>query len=180
MGTEARAIDLPVYQLPGLRLAASVTWTRVKGFLKTAGGIKVVRVKDGPVVGVHMVGGLVGTLLIGFLATSASPAGVDGLFYGGGVDQLWRQAVGAFTVLIVSFVVTYIIGFVLHKTMGFRIDHEHELEGIDRHEHAETAYELLGQPGVRSMSAGFARATTTSGDRHDTSAAQNNEGAVNQ
>ena len=130
------------------------------------------------VVGVHLVGGLVGTLLIGFLATSASPAGVDGLFYGGGVDQLWRQAVGAFTVLIVSFVASYIIGFVLHKTMGFRIDHDQELEGIDRHQHAESAYELLGQPGVRSMTAGFARATTSSGDRHDTSAAQTTKGAV--
>ena len=46
------------------------------------------------VVGVHLVGGLWGTIAIGFLATAAAPAGVDGLFYGGGVDQLWRQAVG--------------------------------------------------------------------------------------
>ena len=54
------------------------------------------------VVGVHLVGGLWGTLAIGFLATEAAPAGVNGLFYGGGFDQLWRQAVGAFTVMIVS------------------------------------------------------------------------------
>ena len=51
------------------------------------------------VVGVHLVGGLWGTLAIGFLATAAAPAGVNGLFYGGGVDQLWRQAVGALAVL---------------------------------------------------------------------------------
>ena len=50
------------------------------------------------VVGVHLVGGLVGTLLIGLVADPASPAGVAGLFYGGGIDQLWRQAVGAFAV----------------------------------------------------------------------------------
>ena len=56
------------------------------------------------VVGVHLVGGLVGTLLIGFFATARHPAGVDGLFYGGGVDQLWRQAVAAFAVLVYSFV----------------------------------------------------------------------------
>ena len=54
------------------------------------------------VVGVHLVGGLWGTLAIGLLATEAAPAGVNGLFYGGGVDQLWRQAVGAFAVLFYS------------------------------------------------------------------------------
>ena len=130
------------------------------------------------VVGVHLVGGLVGTLLNGFLATDASPAGVDGLLYGGGFDQLWRQAVGAFSVLITSFVVSYVIGMILHKTMGFRIDHDHELEGIDLHQHAESAYELLGQRGVRSLVTSAARVSTTSGDRHDTSAAQTNQGAV--
>jgi Amt family ammonium transporter len=94
------------------------------------------------VVGVHLVGGLWGTLSIGFLATAASPAGVDGLFYGGGVDQLWRQAVGAFSVLIVSFVLTYLIGLLLEKTIGFRVSREEELEGIDSTEHAETGYDL--------------------------------------
>ena len=94
------------------------------------------------VVGVHLVGGLWGTLAIGFLATEAAPAGVNGLFYGGGVDQLWRQAVGAFTVLIVSFVLTYLIGLLLEKTIGFRISREEELEGIDSVEHAETGYDL--------------------------------------
>ncbi|HYF46126.1 MAG TPA: ammonium transporter, partial [Acidimicrobiales bacterium] len=47
------------------------------------------------VVGVHLVGGILGTVLVGFLADPGSPAGVTGLFYGGGVDQLWRQIVGA-------------------------------------------------------------------------------------
>ncbi|GAA3694321.1 ammonium transporter [Microlunatus aurantiacus] len=94
------------------------------------------------VVGVHLVGGLWGTISIGFLATAAAPAGVDGLFYGGGVDQLWRQAVGAFSVLIVSFVLTYLIGLLLEKTIGFRISREEELEGIDSVEHAETGYDL--------------------------------------
>ena len=63
------------------------------------------------VVGVHLVGGLWGTLSVGLFASAATTAGVDGLFYGGGLDQLWRQAVGAFAVLVFSFVVTYIIGF---------------------------------------------------------------------
>ncbi|HEU5484377.1 MAG TPA: ammonium transporter [Microlunatus sp.] len=94
------------------------------------------------VVGVHLVGGLWGTLAVGLLATEAAPAGVNGLFYGGGFDQLWRQAVGAFAVLIVSFVLTYLIGLILEKTIGFRVSREEELEGVDTTEHAETAYDL--------------------------------------
>ena len=94
------------------------------------------------VVGVHLVGGLWGTLAVGLLATAAAPAGVNGLFYGGGLDQLWRQAVGAFTVLIVSFVLTYAIGTILQKTIGFRVSREDELQGIDMTEHAESGYDL--------------------------------------
>src|SRR5918995_6994185 len=78
------------------------------------------------VVGVHLVGGLIGTLLIGLFATANAPAGVDGLFYGGGFDQLWRQAVGAGAVLLYSFVATLVIGFVIARTMRFRVTEEHE------------------------------------------------------
>jgi Amt family ammonium transporter len=94
------------------------------------------------VVGVHLVGGLVGTLLIGFLADPSSPAGVAGLFYGGGVDQLWRQVLGAGAVLVYSFVVTFVIAKVLDKTMGLRILESAESQGIDVVEHAETGYDL--------------------------------------
>jgi Amt family ammonium transporter len=95
------------------------------------------------VVGVHMVGGLTGTLLIGFFATKEAPAAVDGLFYGDhSLDQLWRQAVGAFAVLIYSFVVTTILAYILKFTLGLRLDEEDEHNGIDEAEHAETAYEL--------------------------------------
>jgi len=94
------------------------------------------------VVGVHLVGGLVGTIAVGFLATSAAPAGVAGLFYGGGVDQLWRQSVGAVAVLAFSFVVTYVIGTLLQKTIGFRISEEDEVTGIDLTVHAESGYDL--------------------------------------
>jgi Amt family ammonium transporter len=94
------------------------------------------------VVGVHLVGGLVGTLGVGFLATADAPAGVDGLFFGGGVDQLWRQAVGAFAVLAYSFVITFVIGTILQRTIGFRLDAEDEVSGIDLAVHAESAYDL--------------------------------------
>ena len=96
------------------------------------------------VVAVHLVGGLVGTLLIGFLATSAAPAGVNGLFYGGGTDQLWRQAVGAGAVLAYSLVATTIIALLLKFTIGLRVDDDAELAGIDEAEHAEAGYEFSG------------------------------------
>jgi len=107
------------------------------------------------VVGVHLFGGLWGTLAVGFLATAAAPAGVDGLFYGGGFDQLWRQAVGAFAVLFFSLIMTLIIGLLLHKTIGFRVSEEEELSGVDESEHAETGYDLgTFGAGARGLSYG--------------------------
>ena len=93
------------------------------------------------VVGVHLVGGLVGTLLIGFLATT------DGLFYGGNLDLLGKQAVAALAVLAYSFVLTYVIGVAIDKTVGFRLDEEDEVTGIDQVEHLETAYDNIGTGG---------------------------------
>ncbi len=106
------------------------------------------------VVGVHLIGGLVGTIGIGFLATSAAPAGVDGLFYGGGVDQLWRQVVGALAVMVTSFVLTYLIGLVLHKTIGFRVTEDDERTGVDEVSHAESGYDLAGGFRGGSLSTG--------------------------
>jgi ammonium transporter len=107
------------------------------------------------VVGVHLVGGLVGTFGIGLIATAAAPTGVDGLFYGGGVDQLGRQLLGGGVVLVYAFVVSGIIGLVVDKVMGFRIDEEHEVSGIDLVVHAETAYDLHATSGARSSGTGF-------------------------
>ncbi|MFN8127887.1 MAG: ammonium transporter [Candidatus Nanopelagicales bacterium] len=94
------------------------------------------------VVGVHLVGGLIGTLLIGLLATEAAPAGVNGLFYGGGLTQFWSQLIAAVSVLVYSFVVAYIVAKVIDMTWGIRIPEEDEVTGIDLTTHAETAYEL--------------------------------------
>ncbi len=111
------------------------------------------------VVGVHLVGGLIGTLLIGLFADAKSSptasAGLsmnDGLFNGGGFAQLGAQAEGAAAVLIYSFVVTFAIGWVLHKTMGFRVSEDDEVSGIDLAEHAETGYDLASFGGSRSGS----------------------------
>jgi Amt family ammonium transporter len=94
------------------------------------------------VVGVHLVGGVIGTLLIGFLASDSMPNGINGVFYGGGFDQLWRQAVAAGAVMVYSFVVAFIIAFVIKKTMGIRISSADEEKGIDTHVHRDAAYEL--------------------------------------
>ena len=109
------------------------------------------------VVGVHLVGGLVGTLLIGFLATEAAPAGVNGLFYGGGADQLGKQAIGAGAVLGYSLVATLIIALIIKAIIGFRIDEDEEVSGIDLAEHAESAY-VLGESGGGGIFAGVGHA----------------------
>ncbi len=114
------------------------------------------------VVGVHLVGGLVGTIGIGLLATSAAPTAVDGLLYGGGVEQLGRQLLGSVVVLAYAFLASGAIAWVVHRVMGFRIDEEHEVTGIDLVIHAETAYDLHSTAGARS-SGGFQVPKATTG-----------------
>ena len=95
------------------------------------------------VVGVHLVGGLWGCLSIGLFGSSAiNSLGLDGIFYGGGSALLGKQAFGAFFVMAYSFIATLIIGFIIEKTIGFRVKPESEAAGIDYDQHAETAYEL--------------------------------------
>ncbi|WP_039799543.1 ammonium transporter [Nocardia araoensis] len=94
------------------------------------------------VVGVHLVGGIVGTLMVGFVAAPEAGAAKTGLFYGGGFDQLWRQAVGAGAVLAFSFVATLIIAYIVKFTIGLRVSEEAESVGLDESEHAETAYDF--------------------------------------
>ncbi|SMQ67845.1 ammonium transporter [Agreia sp. VKM Ac-1783] len=89
------------------------------------------------VVGIHLVGGLIGTLYIGLLGNNV------GLFFGFGAEQLGKQAIAAFAVLIYSFVLSYIIGLIIEKTMGFRVKNEDEIAGIDTVVHGEEGYILL-------------------------------------
>ncbi|MFJ9536675.1 ammonium transporter [Streptomyces sp. NPDC101225] len=93
------------------------------------------------VVGVHFVGGIIGTLLIGVFAQKAMTGGPEGLLYGGGLTQLGRQLVGVVAVAAYVFLVTYAIGKVIDKAMGFRASEEHEHKGLDLTVHAETAYD---------------------------------------
>ncbi|GAA4172201.1 ammonium transporter [Gryllotalpicola koreensis] len=88
------------------------------------------------VVGVHLVGGIVGTLYIGFFGNGI------GLIDTGSFYQLGAQAIGAFAVAIYSFVLAYVIGWIIQKTMGFRITSEDESAGVDTVVHGEESYSL--------------------------------------
>lgn len=94
------------------------------------------------VVGIHLVGGILGTVLIGLLADPAAPNGVAGLFYGGGVGVLWRQVVAVLAVLAFTFAVTLVLAKIIDMTLGLRVPAESELEGLDTSVHGEMAYVL--------------------------------------
>ena len=96
------------------------------------------------VVGVHLVGGLVGTVMIGFLAADT------GLFFGGGANQLIIQIVIALVAVVFSGLTTLVIGLILKATLGWRVSQDVEVGGIDLAVHGETAYENLG--GARVVS----------------------------
>ncbi len=101
------------------------------------------------VVGVHLVGGLVGTLLLGFFAnTAVNEAGVDGLFFGGGLDLLWKQAAVAGATIAFSFVVTLALAKLVDVTVGMRVSAEEEQLGLDLSQHAEAGY-VLTEGGAR-------------------------------
>jgi Amt family ammonium transporter len=96
------------------------------------------------VVGVHLVGGLVGALLLGLFADqSATGVGTDGWFFGGGASLLGDQVVAAGATLVFSFVVAFALAKGLDLTMGIRVSEEDENTGLDQTQHAETAYSQL-------------------------------------
>jgi ammonium transporter, Amt family len=88
------------------------------------------------VVGIHLIGGLIGTLYIGIFGSGI------GLIFTGKFNQLGAQAVGAFGVMIYSFVLAFAIGWVIEKTIGFRVTNEDEIAGVDTVVHGEEGYVL--------------------------------------
>jgi ammonium transporter, Amt family len=94
------------------------------------------------VVAVHLVGGLAGSLLLGFFADAAINPAVtnEGVFLGGGWSLLWDQVVASVVTLAYSFVVSLAIGLAIDATMGLRVDDAAEDEGLDLSQHAEVAY----------------------------------------
>jgi Amt family ammonium transporter len=95
------------------------------------------------VVAVHLVGGILGSLMVGLFGESAiNSATQDGLFFGGGVEQLWRQAAAVGIAMGYSFVVTLIIGFILNAIIGLRVEEQDERRGLDLVLHEEQSYVL--------------------------------------
>ncbi|MDQ0774199.1 Amt family ammonium transporter [Streptomyces aurantiacus] len=119
------------------------------------------------VVGVHLVGGVVGSLLIGFFATGGGQSDVAGLFYGGGLDQFWKQCAGVFGVLAYSLVASAVLAFLIDKTIGMRVPEDVEIAGIDQAEHAETAYDFSGAGGGAARTAAAAPAAGSASKKVD-------------
>jgi len=95
------------------------------------------------VVGVHMVGGIVGALLLGIFSTAAvNEFGADGLIAGGGLVLLGKQLIAVGVTLVFAFVVTYIIAKLVDATIGLRVTEEDEISGLDLAQHAEVGYSL--------------------------------------
>ncbi|HUP76132.1 MAG TPA: ammonium transporter [Acidimicrobiales bacterium] len=94
------------------------------------------------VIAVHLVGGLVGSILLGFFADNAINSAVvnEGLFLGGGGDLLLDQIVASVVTLAYSFVASFIIAKAIDMTMGLRVSEDVETEGLDINLHAEAAY----------------------------------------
>jgi ammonium transporter, Amt family len=98
------------------------------------------------VIGVHLIGGLLGSLLLGLFATKdVNSLGADGLFNGGGAKLLVNQIIASAATLAWSGVVTFIIAIAIHKTIGLRVSSDAESQGLDLSEHQETAYSFSGR-----------------------------------
>jgi Amt family ammonium transporter len=93
------------------------------------------------VVGVHLVGGVIGTLLIGLFAVREMTGGAQGLLYGGGLAPLGRQLLAVVAVAAYAFTATYGLGKLLDRVLGLRASEEQEHTGLDLTVHAETAYD---------------------------------------
>ena len=94
------------------------------------------------VVGIHFVGGALGSVLLGFMAdSSAVPGGdfIDGVFFGGGI-LLWNQILSLVVVTAFSFIATYIIAKIMDRTIGLRVTEDTEMAGLDASDHGEAAY----------------------------------------
>ncbi|BCJ34766.1 ammonium transporter [Actinocatenispora thailandica] len=109
------------------------------------------------VVGVHLVGGALGSLLIGLLATATVTGGPSGLLFGGGLTLLGKQVIAVLAVGVYSFGLSWVIGKVIDKTIGFRLAPEDEAAGIDGAEHAEGGYDWGGLLSGRASGAGVSK-----------------------
>ena len=94
------------------------------------------------VIAVHLVGGIIGALLLGLFAdTKVNSLGFDGVLFGGGSKLLVNQLIAIGATFVFSFVVTWVVAKILDATIGLRVNQEDELVGLDQSQHAESAYQ---------------------------------------
>ena len=94
------------------------------------------------VIAVHLVGGILGAILLGFFAdTKVNSLGFDGVFFGGGSKLLVNQFIAIGATFAFSFIVTYVVARIIDATIGLRVSAEDELVGLDQSQHAEAAYQ---------------------------------------
>ena len=118
------------------------------------------------VVGVHLVGGVIGTLMIGLFSSVDSAGAVDGLLYGGGLGSLGAQVLGVLVAVAWSGVITLAIALAIKYTLGWRVSEDDEIGGIDLAEHGESAYDLhtgVGGGVQSSLTAGYSIASKQEG-----------------
>lgn len=95
------------------------------------------------VLAVHLVGGIIGSVLLGFFAdTEINSLGFDGVFYGGGAELLVDQLVAVGAVIAFSFVLSFVLAKAIDATIGLRVSDEEEQVGLDQSQHAEAAYAM--------------------------------------
>ena len=91
---------------------------------------------DDPVgaISVHGVCGFLGTVLVGVFALEG------GVLYGGGAKLLWVQTYGSLSYILWAALASFVVLFILKKTIGLRVSKEEEIDGLDTHEHGTNAY----------------------------------------
>ena len=94
------------------------------------------------VIAVHLVGGILGALLLGFFSdTKVNSLGFDGVLFGGGSKLLVNQLIAIGATFAFSFIVTWVVAKILDAIIGLRVSTEDELVGLDQSQHAESAYQ---------------------------------------
>ena len=109
------------------------------------------------VAGIHRVGGMIGTILIGVLATAAVTGGAQGLLFGGGLGLLGRQTLASLAVAAWAFCATWLIAKAVDGTVGLRADLADEREGLDLAIHGESAYDFGPDRSTPRLSPGLTR-----------------------
>jgi Amt family ammonium transporter len=115
--------------LAGMIVSWAVTWKTKWGIDETLDAFAV-----------HGVGGIAGTICVVLIGSSAAPAGITGVLFGGEPSIIWRELVAVAATCLYSFGMTALIAWALKKTIGIRVDEQTEQIGLDEALHAETAY----------------------------------------